>query len=449
MVDWAKHSTFYHIYPLGLCAAPEYNLGQDTAGNRLVVLYQWLDHIQELGCDALYLGPLFDSNWHGYDTSDYYRVDPRLGDNRTLQNFSKEVHSRGMKLVFDGVFNHVGRGFWAFRDLQEHGESSLYKDWFVNVDFSHRSPKGDAFDYVTWEGHHSLPKLNLHHPDVRAHLFDAVRMWMTEFQIDGLRLDAADCVEPFFWKELRQITKTINPEFWLMGEIIHGDYRRWANQEIFDSVTNYTAYKGLWSSFNDANFHEIAYTFDQQFGMEHGLFRQLYLYNFVDNHDVNRIASQITDRELLTPLYLLLFTMPGIPSIYYGSEFGVMGRKADGDRVLRQSYDLSELFNKERTLPHSIQNFARVRKENRALMDGDYRKLFTSSQQFAFSRSLADETLLVLLNAAERPVQMQFEVPAANSRQIIDLLGSTEPISLDGNNLTCVVSGRSGRIFKL
>ena len=448
MAHWAKSSMFYHIYPLGLCGAPAENRGESTAGNRLQVLYDWLEPIQALGCNAIYLGPIFQSVKHGYDTSDYYQVDSRLGTNEEFAAFASEVHRRGMRLVLDGVFNHVGRGFWAFQDLQRNGQASAYRDWFVDVDFSKRSPAGDGFEYATWEGHSSLVKLNLHNPDVRQHLFDAVRMWTREFKIDGLRLDAADCVEPFFWKELHQVTRSIHPEFWLMGEIIHGDYRQWANEEMFDSVTNYTAYKGLWSSLNDANYHEIAYTLEQQFERGQGLLSHLHLYNFVDNHDVSRIASQIKKPELLYPLYILLYTMPGIPSVYYGSEFGVTGKKEDGDGALRQAYDITRLLQGNLSLQEAIQRFSAIRSESVALRFGDYRKVDVQMQQFAFLRTFQHEKMLVVLNASDQPAQMNLKLPEITAGQGTDVLNGQEVFPVQNGMLTCVVPAMWGRIIQ-
>ncbi len=448
MSEWAKESIFYHIYPLGFCGAPINNLGQSTNGNRLQVLFEWLDSIQNLGCNAIYLGPVFQSYWHGYDTSDYYHVDSRLGTNEEFSAFSEELHQRGMRLVLDGVFNHVGRGFWAFRDLQEKGQSSAYQDWFVGVDFSRQSPDGDAFDYATWEGHHTLPKLNLHNPDVRKHLLDAVLMWMRDFKIDGLRLDAADCVEPFFWKELHQITKSENPDFWLMGEIIHGDYRQWANEEMLDSVTNYAAYKGLWSSLNDSNYYEIAYAFDQQSDENHGLLRHLHLYNFVDNHDVSRVASIIKDKSLLYPLYLLLFTMPGIPSIYYGSEFGVVGKKEEGDAVLRRAYQINELMPGDQALRDAIQQFAAIRKTSKALTRGNYRKLVVQMEQFAFLRSSEEDQVVVVLNSSPTPVDVQLPLNDLKQSRAVDVLNGNEEFWIKNGKLDCTVPARWGRILR-
>ena len=183
-----------------------------------------------MGVNAIYLGPIFESSKHGYDTIDYFQIDRRLGSNENMKNLSNEIHKRGMRLVLDGVFNHTGRGFWAFQDLLNNGRSSNYIDWFQGVNFNRTSPMGDPFDYETWQGYYDLVKLNLGHPAVNEHLLSAVNYWMEEWQIDGLRLDAADCVSLEFWKELRNFCTSRNPDFWLMGEIIHGDYRNWANE---------------------------------------------------------------------------------------------------------------------------------------------------------------------------------------------------------------------------
>ncbi len=328
MSFWYDEAVFYHIYPLGLCGAPQRNDFSTPPVARLERLLPWLDHIQSLGANALYLGPLFESSAHGYDTADYYHLDRRLGSDATLADLSREVHARRLRLVLDGVFNHVGRHFWAFRDVQARGQSSPYCDWFANLRFGERSPFGDPFSYESWSGHYSLVRLNLGSPAVREHLFGAVASWVRDFAIDGLRLDTADILDFDFMRALRAVCRGLKTDFWLMGEVIHGDYCRWANPEMLDSVTNYECYKGLYSSLNDANYHEIAYALQRQAGVG-GIYQGLKLYNFADNHDVTRVSSQLQSAAHLYPLYALLFSMPGMPSIYYGSEFGLLGEKND------------------------------------------------------------------------------------------------------------------------
>jgi cyclomaltodextrinase len=287
-------------------------------------LYPWLDHLQWLGVNTILLGPTFQSMSHGYDLVDYFRIDQRLGDNLSFQKFSQEVHHRGMRILLDAVFNHTGRDFFAFQDLLKNGQNSVYKNWYAGVRFEQSSPMGDPFTYNTWDGHFRLPKLNLSEPGVRDYLFTAVRYWIQEWAIDGLRLDAADVIQPDFIQELRQQTTLMKDDFWLMGEVVHGHYQDWANPNHLHSVTNYEAYKGLYSSLNDKNYFEIAYSLQRQFG-DGGIYKDLILYNFVDNHDVNRIISQLEEKNQIYLLYTLLFTMPGVPSIYYGSEWESRG----------------------------------------------------------------------------------------------------------------------------
>ncbi|MFY0574859.1 alpha-amylase family glycosyl hydrolase [Cystobacter fuscus] len=274
--------------------------------------------------NALYLGPVFESSSHGYDTADYSKVDRRLGTNADLSRLVAAMRAAGIRVILDGVFHHVGRDFWAFRDVQVHGERSRYRDWFSGLQFGKRSPYGDAFSYDGWSGHYNLVKLNLQNAEVRAHLFGVVEQWISEFGIEGLRLDVAEVMDVSFLRDLAAFCRRLRPDFWLLGEAIHGDYRRLGNPETLDSVTNYECYKGLYSSLNDRNYFEIAYSLQRQFG-ENGIYRDLLLYNFVDNHDVNRIASTLKDPAHLLPLHLMLFTIPGVPSIYYGSEWGQEG----------------------------------------------------------------------------------------------------------------------------
>jgi cyclomaltodextrinase len=319
--------SFYHIYPLGLCGAPMKN-DFETIENkdRFEQITDWISHIKSLGVNAIYLGPFFESSTHGYDTADYFKVDMRLGNNGTLKKLISEFHSNGIKVIFDAVFNHVGKDFWAFRDVQEKREFSEYKDWFQNLKFGKTNTYEEALIYDCWEGHMSLVKLNHDNQEVRQHLLNAAETWIKKLGADGLRIDAADCINISFLKEINSFCKKIKPDFWIMGEIIHGDYRKWLDNQIFDSVTNYECYKGLYSSFNDKNFFEIAYSLNRQFGCD-GIYKNHILYNFVDNHDVNRIGSTLENKSHLYPLHALLFTIPGIPSIYYGSEVGIEGKK--------------------------------------------------------------------------------------------------------------------------
>jgi len=439
---------FYHIYPLGFCGAPHRNDFTSPPVHRLDKVMDWLDHITGLGLNALYLGPLFESTSHGYDTVDYYHVDRRLGCDKTLANLVRVCHERGMRVILDGVFNHAGRDFWAFQDVLRQGQNSPYKGWFAGMRFDRTSPYGDPFSYEGWNGHYNLVKFNHHDPGLRSHLFQAVRHWIEEFGIDGLRLDAADVIDHGFLQDLSSFCRGLRSDFWLLGEVVHGDYRRWANPAELDSVTNYECYKGLFSSLNDRNYFEIAYALNRQSG-EGGLYRSLPLYNFVDNHDVDRVASLIQNPAHLFPLYLLLFSMPGVPSIYYGSEFGVQGAKNGSDLPLRPTLELDPLLAHS---PHPdlallIRKLSRLRQQHPALRVGDYRQLHVAHETLVFSRQTSEEWILVALNASANPGQLSLSIPALSGGHMLDVLNDDQSISVQHDRLTLDIPACWGRII--
>jgi len=451
MPHWTTQSVFYHIYPLGFCGAPSTNDFTSAPTPRLEKVHTWLDHIQSLGANAFYLGPLFESSSHGYDTADYYRVDRRLGSNETLARLSADMHQRGMRMVLDGVFNHTGRNFWAFQDVLAHGEKSAYCDWFANLHFGQRSPYNDPFTYEAWNGHYRLVRLNLNNPSVKEHLFGAVEMWMREFNIDGLRLDTADCLDFGFMAELAAFCRRIRPDFWLMGEVIHGDYRRWANPHTLDSVTNYEVYKSLYSSLVERNYFEIAYALNRQFGPD-GIYRDLPLYNFADNHDVNRVASNLANPAYLAPLYGLLFTIPGIPSIYYGSEWGLQGKKTNySDQALRPVIDLDEISRHapQPGLPALIARLASIRRRSPALLQGSYQQLWVDHQQFAFLRQAGSEQIITAVNSAETPATLHLNLPQAPAGgRLADLLNPGEVFQVNNGKVAIELPPSSVRILQ-
>jgi cyclomaltodextrinase len=449
MVHWAHDSVFYHIYPLGLCGAPPRNDLASPPVPRLRQLVDWVGHLQDLGVNALYLGPVFESSAHGYDTADYYHVDRRLGDNDTLREVVAAMHRSGIRVILDGVFNHVGRDFWAFRDLRARNGGSPYRDWFHGLSFQGHSPYGDPFGYEGWNGHYELVRLNLGHPPVREHLLGAVEMWIREFEIDGLRLDVADVLDMEFMRALAAFCKGLRPDFWLLGEVIHGDYRKWANPHTLDAVTNYECYKGLYSSHVDHNYFEIAYALERQFG-PHGLYRGLPLYNFGENHDVNRVASNLREPAHLCPLYCLLFTMPGVPALYYGGEWGLEGRKElHSDATLRPALDLERA---RRDAPHpdlapAIARLARLRHASLPLRRGDYIPLEVRGEQLAFARQAGDECVLVLVNAAAEPASFDLPLPGGRGRQLVDLLNLGQTFAVQDGRACLDVWPRWARIL--
>jgi cyclomaltodextrinase / maltogenic alpha-amylase / neopullulanase len=426
---WFHKAQFYHIYPLGFCGAPLKNDFNSSSVNRLDKIYGWIEHIKSLGANVLYLGPVFESTSHGYDTKDYYWIDRRLGDNESFKQLLTELHRNGIKVILDAVFNHVGRDFWAFKDLLENKNTSSFAHWFSGLNFSGRSLFNDPFNYEGWNGHYNLVKLNLSNPEVKNHLLNAVKTWIDEFDIDGLRLDAADCVDMNFLLELSSFTKEIKKDFFLVGEVIHGDYRKWVNDKTLDSVTNYECYKGLYSSLNDKNYFEIAYALNRQFG-KHGMYSDLPLYNFVDNHDVTRIISQLKDTANIYPLYILLFTMPGIPSIYYGSEAGIEGIKTkESDHPLRLCIELKDIYeNIHKDIVQVISRLSQIRKNNDAIISGSYKQIIVGHQQFVFTREIKNETVIVALNSSDKDATLEIKLEE-DSAEYEDILNNGEIFS--------------------
>jgi glycosidase len=436
LAAWWQDAVFYHIYPLGFCGALTPNDFHSPPIERLQKVVEWIPHMQEMGMNALYLGPVFESFYHGYDTVDYTHVDRRLGTNQTLERVCGELHQNGMHVILDAVLNHVGRDFWAFKDVQQKGRDSQYCSWFDGLSFDGTSPYGDAFTYKGWAGNFDLVKLNLTNPAVQETLFSAIRGWVTDFDIDGLRLDAADCLDAQFLKELRRFTTGLKPDFWLMGEIVGGDYRNLANSEMLHSVTNYECYKGLYSSLVDKNYYEIAWSLNRQFGAE-GIYKCLSLYNFADNHDVDRVASSLGNPALLYPLYCLLFTMPGIPSIYYGSEWGLTGKRTKtDDSALRPSLELptSKTQVPQTNLPEVICRLSALRKSSSGLKWNGYAQLYISHEQFAFLRTDGNERIVVVLNSSPEPATVTIPLPFQATRAI-DLLNDNEVFPVRDNLL--------------
>ena len=410
---WFDEAVIYQIYPLGLCGAPAENDGAEA--HRLLRLVDWVGHIQKLGADAVLLNPLFDSDRHGYDTRDYNRVDCRLGTKEDLRQVCSAFHAAGIRVLLDGVFHHVGRGFWAFRDVQERKWDSPYKDWF-HIDFSGNSNYNDGFWYEGWEGHYELVKLNLQNEAVVQHQFDAIRGWVEDYGIDGLRLDVAYCLPEAYLRRLRAFTDTLKPDFALVGETLHGDYNRWMGEGLCHSVTNYECYKGLWSSFNSMNLFEIGHSLQRQFGPENWtLYKGRHLLNFLDNHDVERIASILQNREHLPPAYALLFAMPGVPAVYYGSEWGIQGRKGDGDAALRPAVE-RPVWN---GLTDWIAALSAARHGSRALQYGSYRTVLLTNRQFIFERAVEGERVLVAVNADGAPFTAHFDAGAGRAVDLI------------------------------
>ncbi len=443
---WYDEAIFYHIYPLGMTGAPKQN-SYGTAEHRLNSLLPFISDIKNLGCNALYIGPLFESVGHGYETTDYKKLDARLGTNEDLANFVAECHKQGIRVVLDGVFNHTGRDFFAFQDIKRHREASQYRDWYCNVNFNGNNEYNDGFSYDNWGGYDLLVKLNQHNPEVIEYMCDVIRFWVKEFDIDGIRLDAADVLDFDYMQTIRRVANEVKSDFWLMGEVIHGDYIRWSNKDTLHCVTNYHLHKALYSGHNDHNYFEIAHTVKRLYEMANNGTAELRLYNFVDNHDVERIYTKLSNKNHIVPVYILMYTLPGIPSIYYGSEFGIEGQKQRGsDDSLRPyiSYEEYLQATKDNNLTRLVSRLGKIRLGAKALSYGEYQELLLTNGQYAFARKYQGQTVIVTVNNADEDFAMNLPVDTGN-----EYTGglSGEKIPVKDGCISVNVKANSGEIW--
>lgn len=440
-MSWYNEATFYHIYPLGLTGAPKEN-DYGTPVHRLNTLLPWIDHIKEIGCTALYIGPLFESVGHGYETTDYKKLDSRLGTNEDLTNFVKACHDKGIRVIFDGVFNHTGRDFFAFKDIQKNRENSPYVNWYCNVNFGGNTEYNDGFSYENWGGYNLLVKLNQRNPEVQNYICDVIRFWVSEFDIDGIRLDAADVLDFDFMRVLRHTADEVKKDFWLMGEVIHGDYSRWVNGQTLHSVTNYALHKALYSGHNDHNYFEIAHTVKYLQNMG-----DLDLYNFVDNHDVERIHTKLQNKAHFAPVHVLLYTLPGVPSIYYGSEFGIDGKKEKfSDASLRPALDLKDYADAVTKNPCTalIAALGKVRQGTPALSYGSYSELALTNRQFAFARDMDGVRVIVTVNNDDSEAEMN--LPTGSADEYVGAL-TGKKVRVEYGRIRVSIAANSGEIW--
>ena len=512
MTAWYDKATFYHMYPLGMTGSPFANpypvsdgvadgTNRDvSADSRMDELMLWIPYLESLHISAIYIGPLFESSTHGYDTRDFRLIDRRLGTNVSFRSFVDCCHEHGIRVVVDGVFNHTGREFFAFRDLQAHRDQSPYAGWYRNVNFGWGSPLGDSFGYESWHGIWELPCLNHGNPEVRNYLLDTVRFWVQEFDIDGIRLDCAGDLSFEFMQELRRLANEIKPEFWLMGEVIHGEYARWVNPQMLHSVTNYEMHKSIYSAHNDHNYFELAHNVRRLEAVGRDL------YTFVDNHDEDRIASKLLNPAHLAPLYTLLFTLPGIPSIYYGSEWGIQGRRghnsdtelrprilpprplaeemqtSDGQNTdIRTDGNCQSFSSATGTNIHAgantccqttssttdsntdtsagtvtpltllIQKLAAIHAAEPALHGGRYQELLLTNRQYAFARHGDHQAILTAANNDDNAAYLQVPLPFhTTTEQATDLItGKSFLIDKNTNKIQIELEGNSAVILRI
>ncbi|MCR5100119.1 MAG: cyclomaltodextrinase [Butyrivibrio sp.] len=410
---WYYENSVYQIYPLGFVGAPFENDGK--LEHRILKVIDWIPHLKKLGIGSVLFNPIFESDTHGYNTRDYRKIDCRLGTNEDFKEVCEALHKEGIRIILDGVFNHAGRGFFGFQDVLQKRWDSEYKDWF-HISFDGNDNYNDGLWYEGWEGNYDLVKLNLHNENVVNYLLESVKFWIDEFDIDGLRLDVAYCLDQNFIRRLRSAVDSWKDEFFMVGEMIGGDYRQVMGEGLCHSATNYECYKGLFSSFNSMNMFEIVHSLLRQFGPEQWtLYKGEHLLSFVDNHDVSRVASVLQNENHLKLIYTLMFGMPGIPTIYYGSEWGTKADKSQGDPALRPCFEEPE-WNE---LTDHIAALSKALAESKALSYGGMSQLVLTNKQCIIERECEDDRVMVVINAEDNTYHAHFNARAGRAHDLI------------------------------
>lgn len=400
MGTWIEDTVWWHIYPLGFLGAEKEALALHSEPiPRFRSLEPWLKYLLELGCNGLLLAPIFSSATHGYDTTDFFKIDPRLGSDEDFQWLVDSCRSFSIRLVLDGVFNHVGRHFGPFQDVKYHRQGSRYANWF-HIDWNNGYNE-DGFSYKNFEGHHQLVTLNHDNPEVVDYAVQVMTHWLNR-GISGWRLDAAYAVPQHFWRQALPRVMQQYPDAWILGEVIHGDYANIASQTALHSITQYELWKAIWSALNDHNFFELSHALTR-----HNQFLSTLLPNiFLGNHDVTRIASQLKEPKHLDLALCVLTTIPGIPSIYAGDEQAFRGHKEHrpgGDDEIRPAFpsDPSGFLPEGWTTFAKYQTMIRFRRNNSWIGHGRT-KVLTLSNMFLVYEVTADQRkIVVALNCGE------------------------------------------------
>jgi cyclomaltodextrinase / maltogenic alpha-amylase / neopullulanase len=393
---WVEHVIWWHVYPLGFVGAFPSDAAPQAHEHRLRRIAEWFDHAIALGASGIALGPIFESRTHGYDTTDHYRIDPRLGDDDDFDYLIAEARQRGLRVLLDGVFNHVGTDFSRYRQAA-HDQAAAR--WF----------RGRPGRFRTFEGHDGLLTLNHDNPAVADYTADVMAHWLQR-GADGWRLDAAYAVPQHFWMSVLPKVRQAHPDAWFVGELIHGDYAAVVRETGFDSATQYELWKAIWSGLNDGNFFEL----------DHALQRHAVLLEsfapltFIGNHDVTRIASQLKRPEHLAHAFVVLMTVGGIPSIYAGDEFGYRGVKEDrfgGDDAVRPEFGSppAQLDEHGVEIWSLHQYLIGLRRRHPWLYAASTTARRLENEQYVYETRHGDQALIVALNIGEKPLRMRLD----------------------------------------
>lgn len=389
---WVQHAIWWQIYPLGFVGAFPADPPPTAAEHRLRRIAAWLDHALELGASGIALGPVFASSSHGYDTTDHYRIDPRLGDDTDFDHLVAQARGRGLRVLLDGVFNHVGADFPRHQEALAGGDEA----WF----------RKGRNGFATFEGHDGLIALNHHNPEVVDYVVDVMSHWLRR-GADGWRLDAAYAVPDRFWAQVLPRVRSEFPDAWFVGEVIHGDYAGTVAGSTVDSVTQYELWKALWSSLNDANFHELDHALHR-----HDDFLATFVpMTFVGNHDVTRIASRVDDARHVAHALVLMLTVGGTPSVYAGDEWAYRGVKEErfgGDDAVRPEFPEDPAHSEH--LGHDDfrlhQHVIGLRRRHPWLHWARTSPLHLANSQYVYRTSSVEGSLVVALNVDDVPLRM-------------------------------------------
>ena len=491
--DWVQDAVFYQIFPDRFARSSRNPAGNlpfeswDSApthhgykGGDLYGIVERLDYLEDLGITALYLNPIFASaSNHRYHAYDYYTVDPLLGGNDAFAELLEKAHSKNIRIILDGVFNHASRGFWQFHHVLENGIGSPYRDWFYfdperligkkhwgaypgpqELKALQHEDSLVAIGYRGWWNLPALPKFNTNNPAVREFLFEVAEHWI-KLGIDGWRLDVpSEIDDDSFWQEFRTRVRAINPDAYIVGEIWH-ESQRWLQGDQFDAIMNYDVTKPVLGFFGgshldirilhqQANYHGIkhaidAHEFANRIDHNRGLYKPDITYsqlNLLDSHDTPRFLSCVGgDKDALKLAFLFLFTYPGAPCVYYGDEVGVDG---EHDPYCRKSFPWDE-SKWDKNLHAYVKDAIALRKKNKALRGGDFTRLWSANGIYAFSRSLDGTTFLVALNVSDSPQQAEVRFEARSPKVVF---GAASGITAGDGRVRFTVPARSGVVFK-
>ncbi len=396
---WVRHAIWWHVYPLGFTGAFPAVDPPAPQEHRLRRVTAWLDHVVTLGTSGIALGPMFASRTHGYDTTDHYRIDPRLGTGDDFDELAEQAHATGVRVLLDGVFNHVGTEFPHYRRALD-GDAGARR-WF----------RESRDGFATFEGHGELIALNHDEPEVIDYVVDVMGHWLDR-GADGWRLDAAYAVPARFWAQVLPRVRERHPDAWFVGEVIHGDYAAVVSESGFDAVTQYELWKATWSALNDGNFHEL----DHALG-RHAEFLETFVpQTFVGNHDVTRIASRLADPRHVAHALVLLMTTGGVPTIYAGDEFGLHGVKeerAGGDDAVRPEFGAPPMPVDDAGAQLFVlhQFLIGLRRRHAWLHRARTTVLHLDNRCYVYETRCGEESLVVALSVSDTPVPVRLPAP--------------------------------------